>query len=534
MSSAPSQAEKRQSSARGNGREWDRMLCKTATCTCLRMVGRRIRLQTSIIVMVGVVHAGLALPCRAGAEVVFEPLQELGHVGHARSINEVGQAAGFSGAPRLAVRWEPDGTLSILGTLDGDPDSQASDINDLGDAAGISFHEPFSNGDPVIWFADGNTENIGIPPGQTSADVNGINNLGSVILVGWITGSGMFDAYYRPAGGPTMRIGSLGGMDTRAQDINDSNIVVGYSKDPSGKRRAYRWEPGGSMVDLGTLPGEVESLALEINELGEIVGSSGSRAVVWDIEGDIKALQGLGPGTCWARGINDLGFVVGICGWRAVIWTPEGEVIDLNDYLPASADVTLVAAFDVNDSFQIVGTMVSGVGFPHRKPFRLTIPKPGAVSFRVDIRPGSCPNMVNPRSRGVVPVAIVGSLDFDVAAIDPDSLTLARVDGVGTSVAPLSGRGGRGIVIKDVATPLVGEPCTCHDVDRDGIDDLAMKFSTLEMSRAFELNGLPRGTSIELMLQGSLQDGTTFEGVDCIVVPGTERNSIRRHHVRRP
>ncbi len=157
-----------------------------------------------------------------------------------------------------------------------------------------------------------------------------------------------------------------------------------------------------------------------------------------------------------------------------------------------------------------------------------------ATAVNLDIKPGSCPNMVNPKSRGVVPVAIIGSLDFDVAAIDPESLTLARVDGVGGIVSPLSGRRGRGIVIKDVATPFVGEPCACHEVDRDGIDDLAMKFSTSEMSRAFELNGLSRGTSIELMLQGTLQDGTTFEGVDCIVVPGTERNSIRRHHIKRP
>ncbi len=152
----------------------------------------------------------------------------------------------------------------------------------------------------------------------------------------------------------------------------------------------------------------------------------------------------------------------------------------------------------------------------------------------LDIKPGSCPNMVNPKSRGVVPVAIIGNLDFDVAAIDPDSLTLARADGVGTSVSPLSGRRGRGIVLREVATPFVGEPCTCHEVDRDGIDDLAMKFSTSDMSRAFELNGLPRGTTVELVLQGTLQDGTTFEGVDCIVIPGTERSSIRRYHIRRP
>ncbi|MCH7591250.1 MAG: FG-GAP repeat protein [Planctomycetes bacterium] len=151
-----------------------------------------------------------------------------------------------------------------------------------------------------------------------------------------------------------------------------------------------------------------------------------------------------------------------------------------------------------------------------------------------DIKPDSCPNMVNPRSRGVVRAAIVGSLDFDAVTIDPDSLTLARADGVGGSVSPLSERGGRGIVLKDLSTPFDGEPCECHDANRDRIDDLALKFSTTEMNRAFQLNGLRRGTTIELVLQGTLQDGTPFEGADCIVIPGSERTSNRRHLSRRP
>ncbi len=159
---------------------------------------------------------------------------------------------------------------------------------------------------------------------------------------------------------------------------------------------------------------------------------------------------------------------------------------------------------------------------------------PEPVPVDLDIKPGSCPNPVNPKSKGVVPVAIVGGLDFDVATVDPDSLTLARADGVGESVSPLSARRGPGIVIKDVATPFVGEPCACHELGGDGMDDLALKFSTADMSRAFQLDGLPRGTTIELVLRGTLQDGTTFEGVDCIVIPGTERNSNRRHRTRRP
>lgn len=41
----------------------------------------------------------------------------------------------------------------------------------------------------------------------------------------------------------------------------------------------------------------------------------------------------------------------------------------------------------------------------------------------VDIKPGSFPNSINPKSNGVVPVAILGSVAFDVTTIDVTTLT---------------------------------------------------------------------------------------------------------------
>ena len=150
-------------------------------------------------------------------------------------------------------------------------------------------------------------------------------------------------------------------------------------------------------------------------------------------------------------------------------------------------------------------------------------PAPRPAGF--DIRPGTCPNPVNPSSQGVVPVTLLGNLDFDVMAINPDSLMLTRADGVGGSVSPLSDRRGPGIIIEDLITPFDDEPCTCHELAGDGIDDLSLKFSTSEMSRAFELNALPRGETIELVLRGTLQDGSAFEATDCIVIAGRQQKS---------
>lgn len=151
----------------------------------------------------------------------------------------------------------------------------------------------------------------------------------------------------------------------------------------------------------------------------------------------------------------------------------------------------------------------------------------------LEIKPGGCRDPVNPKSRGVVPVALVGDLDFDVAAVVPESLMLARADGVGESVPPHLGRPGPGIRIVDLATVHSGEPCECHEAGGDGIDDLSLKFSTAEMNRAFDLESFLPGATVELVLRGSLEDGTRFEAVDCITMPGLGRPAVEPKWERR-
>ena len=51
------------------------------------------------------------------------------------------------------------------------------------------------------------------------------------------------------------------------------------------------------------------------------------------------------------------------------------------------------------------------------------------IEVFVDIKPGSCPNPLNTGSKGVLPVAIAGTVDFDVTVIDDraDLLTAERL-----------------------------------------------------------------------------------------------------------
>jgi hypothetical protein len=135
----------------------------------------------------------------------------------------------------------------------------------------------------------------------------------------------------------------------------------------------------------------------------------------------------------------------------------------------------------------------------------------------LDIKPGSCPNSFNRRSRGVLPVALVGDTDFDVLDVDVTTLALSRLDGVGGSVEPLNGPPGPGIEIADVASPFDGdvESCECHEVEGDGIDDISMKFRTQELVDVLMLGDRDPGELVPLVLSGQA-NGIDFTATDCI------------------
>ena len=98
------------------------------------------------------------------------------------------------------------------------------------------------------------------------------------------------------------------------------------------------------------------------------------------------------------------------------------------------------------------------------------------VAVYVDIKPGGCPTPINVGSKGVLPVAVLGTDDFDVTTIDPTSITLE-------GVSPLRW------AIEDVATPhqINVDECNimdCHELTGDGYIDLTLKFDTQEIYKA--------------------------------------------------
>jgi hypothetical protein len=147
----------------------------------------------------------------------------------------------------------------------------------------------------------------------------------------------------------------------------------------------------------------------------------------------------------------------------------------------------------------------------------------GGLVLDLDIKPGSCPNSYNPKSNGVLPVAVLGTESFDVTTIDLATLQLTRADGVGGSVAPLMGPPGPGIGYEDVATPFEGEVCECHTAMGDGFMDLTLKFKTQNVVTSLMLGMAVPGEEVELVLGGALLDGTPFKSSDCVrIVPAAK------------
>jgi hypothetical protein len=134
------------------------------------------------------------------------------------------------------------------------------------------------------------------------------------------------------------------------------------------------------------------------------------------------------------------------------------------------------------------------------------------VPVVVDIRPGLCPNNLRVESPLTIPIAVLGTLDFEVAAIEPGTVRLSR-DGMTQEVEPV------GWAYKDVGIPLIGGRCACHELRGDGVDDLELYFSIDDLATTLGL-GRSIGEMIPLVLGGELLTGETIEGIDCAVVVG--------------
>jgi hypothetical protein len=113
----------------------------------------------------------------------------------------------------------------------------------------------------------------------------------------------------------------------------------------------------------------------------------------------------------------------------------------------------------------------------------------GNLQAAVDLKPGDALNCVNPNAKGRVTVAVLGSSDFDVLAVDPSSLSFG-------------GAAAMKCKLNDVA-PV------------DGFTDLTCKYKSQQVAWP-----APGSNCGQVVLTGSLGSGSPIEGSDLACLTG--------------
>ena len=134
-----------------------------------------------------------------------------------------------------------------------------------------------------------------------------------------------------------------------------------------------------------------------------------------------------------------------------------------------------------------------------------------------DIKPGVCPNTISLREKGVLPVAIMGGADLDLAKVDPASIRLSR-EGVAGTVAPTSWN------FKEIGSPFTVELCDCIRSKRDVYSDLVFNFDVQQVINILGLSNA-LGQTLPLTMTGRMTeecDGRPYiksiTGKDCVLI----------------
>ncbi|HKH93543.1 MAG TPA: PKD domain-containing protein [Gemmatimonadaceae bacterium] len=228
--------------------------------------------------------------------------------GFGADINSAGAIAGSSkGGPNASYRgFVAIGTstspLPLLPGLSIDAQenhSRALALNDAVDIVGYSPTASFGR-HAVRWSAGGAITDLGTLGGSNSEAVD-INNAGQIIGMSQIAGDAATHAFlWSSASGMIDLNISTGAAITEVVEINGAGQIVGTYTNPGGQSHAFRYTTGSGLLDLGTLGG-THSAPTGLNEKGDVAGRStladgSTHAFLWtagDGMEDITALTGV-------------------------------------------------------------------------------------------------------------------------------------------------------------------------------------------------------------------------------------------------
>jgi uncharacterized protein YjbI with pentapeptide repeats len=142
------------------------------------------------------------------------------------------------------------------------------------------------------------------------------------------------------------------------------------------------------------------------------------------------------------------------------------------------------------DGTNVEDLVTTGLNYP----FGVALDVQLQLSLDIDIKPGTDPGSINPKSSGLVPVAILGSDVFDVTDVDVTTLTFGPA---GASPA------------HDLTDPVT-QADHVRDVKLDGFTDLVSHYRQKE-------TGLT-ASDTEGCISGAMISGTPIDGCDAVRV----------------
>jgi probable HAF family extracellular repeat protein len=151
-----------------------------------------------------------------------------------------------------------------------------------------------------------------------------------------------------------------------AVDINNRGEVAGisgpYPDESAVGERPVIWDRHGRVTVIPMLPDSESGRPYAMNDAGQVIGASYASGdvlgYIWDRKNGLRMIEGLpGDKASVPSGINDHGEVVGTGsfnggGQHAVFWSEATGTVDLGD-LPGGPEIS--HASDINNHRQIVG-----------------------------------------------------------------------------------------------------------------------------------------------------------------------------------
>lgn len=192
---------------------------------------------------------------------------DLGAGSYAMGINDAGEVVGGNGNAFTVV----NGQLQSLGSAPGMNWSAAYAVSNTGAVVGDG---QLTNGSfrAVVWNPDGSVTVLGTL-GGTRSQGTAVNDSGDV--AGFASLADGYQNAFAEIGGMMIDLGTLGGGNSYAYGINDSRAVVGYSALADGSQAAFLYEDG-TLFNLNSLipanSGWDLLQAYGINDAGQITG----------------------------------------------------------------------------------------------------------------------------------------------------------------------------------------------------------------------------------------------------------------------